>query len=106
MESGKRSRRGSPPGRVGAPAIAGESAAWSNIATVIYNGGQITLGALHPLPCVAIANADYACLAMLQRRPSESVAQLLTRLDQAIATALETDKMVDEINPAPHSPRR
>ena len=73
---------------------------------VIDNGGQISLGALHPLPCVAIANADYGCLAMLQRRPGESVMQLLSRLDQAIATALETDEMIDEINPASYRPKR
>ena len=70
----------------------------ANIAALIDNGGQITLGAMEPLPCVAIANADYACLAMLQRRPDESVPQLLDRLDRSIALAWATDQLIDEIN--------
>ena len=101
-----RSRRGSAPSRIASSAVVGDSAALPNIATVIDHGGQVSLGALHPLPCVAIANVDYGCLAMLQRRPAESVAQLLSRLDQAIATALATNVMVDEINPAAHSRKR
>jgi len=70
----------------------------ANIAALIDDGGQITLGALHPIPCVAIANDDHACLAMLQRRPGESLLQLLDRLDRSIAVALTTDEMIDEIN--------
>ena len=31
-------------------------------------GGQITIGAMYPLPCVAIANDDHGSLAMLRRR--------------------------------------
>ena len=73
---------------------------------LIEDGGHITVGALDPLPCVATATTDYNCLAMLQRRPDESVMQLLERLDRSIAIALETDAMIDEINPLPTGIRR
>ena len=99
MESRKRARRGPAPGRVAAASAVGEPFVLANIAALIDNGGQITLGAMEPLPCVAIANADYACLAMLQRRPDESVPQLLDRLDRSIAIAWATDQLIDEINP-------
>ena len=39
------------------------------------------------------------CLAMLRRRQGEPLAQLLTRLDQAIGKALADDIFTDEINP-------
>jgi hypothetical protein len=71
----------------------------ANIAALIDDGGQITLGALDPIKCVAIANTDYACLAMLQRRPGETLQQLLERLDAAIEHAWTTDELTDEINP-------
>lgn len=38
-------------------------------------------------------------LAMLVRRKGETLAQLLTRLDQAIAKALDDDVFTNEINP-------
>jgi len=71
----------------------------ANIVALIDDGGQITLGALDPIKCVAIANTDYSCLAMLQRRPGETLQQLLERLDAAIKHAGITDELTDEINP-------
>lgn len=71
----------------------------ANIVALIDDGGQITLGALDPIKCVAIANTDYSCLAMLQRRPGETLQQLLERLDAAIEHAWTTDELTDEINP-------
>ena len=73
--------------------------ALANIAALIDDGGQITIGRLDPIECAAIANADYGCLAMLQRRPDESLRDLLIRLDAAIATAWDEEILVDEINP-------
>ena len=43
----------------------------ANIAELIDNGGQITIGALRPVECAAVANDEDSCLAMLQRRPGE-----------------------------------
>ena len=61
--------------------------------------GEITLGQMYPVGCVAIANDGHNTLAMLVRNDGETLAQLLTRLDQAIAKALDEDIFTDEINP-------
>jgi hypothetical protein len=60
--------------------------------------GQITLGQMDPVGCVAIANDGHNCLAMLVRNDGETLAQLLARLDQAIAKAIDEDIFTDEIN--------
>lgn len=73
--------------------------ALANIAALIDGGGQITIGRLDPIECAAIANDDHNCLAMLQRRPDESLRDLLVRLDAAIATAWNEEIVIDEINP-------
>ena len=66
--------------------------------------GEITVGVLRPVGCVATATDGHNCLAMLVRRRGETLAQLLTRLDQAIDKALTEDVYTDEINPpARHS---
>ena len=94
MERPKRSRRGTAPGRV-----AGQTQApLANIAALIDDGGQITIGALRPIACAAIANDDHNCLAMLQRKPAETLQQLLERLDAAIEMAWTTGNFTDEIN--------
>lgn len=73
--------------------------ALASIAALIDDGGQITIGRLYPIECAAIANDDHNCLAMLQRRPHESLRDLLVRLDTAIATAWNEEILIDEINP-------
>jgi hypothetical protein len=60
--------------------------------------GEITVGVLHPVGCVAVATDGHNSLAMLVRRPGEILAQLLARLDQAINKALTEDIYTDEIN--------
>jgi hypothetical protein len=52
-----------------------------------------------PVRCAATAADEDQCLAMLVRRPNESLAKLLQRLDAAIADAYENNVFVDEINP-------
>jgi hypothetical protein len=49
---------------------------------IIY--GDITLGVLRPVGCVATAAGEVNCLAMLVRRRGETLAQFLMCLDQAI----------------------
>ena len=79
----------------------------ANIAALIDHDGQITLGALDPIKCAAIANDDDSCLAMLPRRPGETLQQLLERLDAAIDLAWTTDEFTDEINtPLPRTKQR
>lgn len=71
---------------------------YENIEALIEGDGQITLGQIHPVGCVAVANDESNSLAMLKRRPGESLAVLLERLDLAILRALEYDDFTDEIN--------
>ena len=74
-----------------------------NIEQLIDGEGQITIGAIHPLRCVAIANDGHSSLAMLVRRDGETLAQLLIRLDAAIAKAYDEESFTDEVNvPSPH----
>lgn len=69
-----------------------------NLAELITYG-EITVGVLRPIGCVATATDGHNCLAMLVRRRGETLAQLLARLDQAIDKALNEDVYTDEINP-------
>lgn len=69
-----------------------------HIAELIADG-QITIGEMYPVGCVAVANDGHNCLAMLRRRDDETLAQLLARLDQAIAKAFDEEIYTDEINP-------
>lgn len=59
--------------------------------------GEITVGVVRPVGCVAVANDGHGTLAMLKRRQGETLQQLLIRLDQAIAKA-EDGEYTDEIN--------
>ncbi len=73
--------------------------ALKNIAALIDSGGQISIGKLSPIRCAAVANDDDQCLAMLQRRPGETLQDLLVRLDAAIDIAWNEERFIDEINP-------
>lgn len=69
----------------------------SNIAELIEDG-EITIGMLRPVGCVATAADEDCTYAMLLRRRGESLSQLLVRLDQAIDKALTIGIFTDEIN--------
>jgi hypothetical protein len=64
----------------------------------LINDGEITIGLLDPIGCVATACDADTTLAMLVRRKGETLAQLLTRLDLAIARAYDEEIFTDEIN--------
>lgn len=68
------------------------------IADLIDGNGQVTLGAIGPIGCAAVASDEARCLAMLVREPEESLTALLQRLDAAIEAAVERDEFIDEIN--------
>ena len=72
-----------------------------NLEDLIDGAGQITLGAIEPVQCAAIATDGRRPLAMLVRRDGETLAQLLKRLDKAIDLAHEEAVFVDEINNGP-----
>jgi len=80
-----------------------DGASWDlpNIASLIEHG-DITVGVLRPVGCVATAADEDQSLAMLVRRRGESLLDLLVRLDQAIEKAYNEEIFTDEIN----APRR
>ena len=65
----------------------------------LIEDGEITIGMLRPIGCVATATDEDCTYAMLVRRRGESLLQLLSRLDQAIDKALTLGIFTDEINP-------
>ena len=69
-----------------------------NIAELI-DYGEITIGNLRPVGCVATAVDEDCTYAMLVRRQGETLGQLLARLDQAIHKAFTEHIFIDEINP-------
>jgi hypothetical protein len=76
------------------------------IAALIDDGGDITVGPIAEIPCVATATDPDQCLAMLVRRDNESLVQFLLRLDDTIANFYTTG-LVDEVNlPTPPKPKR
>jgi len=66
--------------------------------TQLIDDGEITIGMLRPVGCVATAADEDCNYAVLVRRRGESLFQLLTRLDQAIDKALTLGIFTDEIN--------
>jgi hypothetical protein len=76
-----------------------------NVAALIEDG-EITIGVLDPVGCVATASDGHNCLAKLVRRKGENLAQLLTRLDLTIAKAYTEDIFTDEIKPPQTNSKR
>jgi hypothetical protein len=70
---------------------------WPHIATLLANGGHITVGCIPPINGAAIAADEHSLLATLVRRPGESFDDLLQRLDQAIGRALNEGIQTNEI---------
>jgi hypothetical protein len=66
----------------------------------LIDDGEISVGVLEPVGCVATAVDGSNCLAMLVRRDGETLAQLLTRLDLAVGLAFAEDIFTDEVNAA------
>jgi class 3 adenylate cyclase len=75
------------------------SEVWENIDYLVNGHGDITIGSVGPIRCAAVAADAHHSMAMLVRRPRESLEDLLTRLDEAIRKAMEEDEFTDEINP-------
>jgi hypothetical protein len=60
--------------------------------------GDITVGVIEPVGCVATAMDGSNCVAMLVRRDGETLHQLLIRLDLAVAKAFVDEIFTDEVN--------
>lgn len=71
----------------------------NNIEALINDGGDITLGHITGVGCVASAADGHNALAMLARRDGETLNALLRRLDRAIARYYDNGEATDEINP-------
>lgn len=72
--------------------------ALAHIEALLDHGGQVMLGTVKPIVGAAVAHDGKQTLAMLKRRPDETVEQLLQRLDHAVYTSIDTGTRVDEIN--------
>ena len=70
-----------------------------NIEWLLTERGSITVQELQGLGCIAAAADQEGSYAMLVRRDHESIPDLITRLDAAIARAAENNVVVDEVNP-------
>lgn len=71
---------------------------WPNIDFLVRGHGDVTLGRVGPVHCAAVAANGDQMIAALVRRRSESLEDLLTRLEAAIESAWEDDVFIDEIN--------
>jgi len=56
------------------------------------------VGTIKPVAGVAVAHDGKKTLAMLRRKPNETIEELLLRLNRAIAAAKQRGTPVDEIN--------
>ena len=56
------------------------------------------IGTIAPIRNAAVAHDGKNTLAMLRRKPGETITALIERLDTAIATARSSGERVDEIN--------
>jgi hypothetical protein len=65
---------------------------------VLFEEGQLTVGAIGPIECAAVAADPHTMHVALQRRDGETLMQLLARLDAALLRALQFDEYTDEIN--------
>jgi hypothetical protein len=73
-------------------------ARFENIDALVKSGGEVTIGRIGPVRCGATVADEDQSLAMLARRPGESLEELLDRLDRAIVKAWDEEEYIDEIN--------
>ncbi len=99
-KSASRKRTRSIDKEVSSERVAFDPSSLPHIADLI-DYGDITVGVIEPVGCVATATDGSNCLAMLVRRDGETLHQLLLRLDLAIARAFVDDIFTDEVNVPP-----
>jgi hypothetical protein len=71
---------------------------WPHLQEFIDNGGQLSIGEIHPVTCAAVAADRDTMYAALVRRDGESLVDLLHRMDLALDKALSDEIFTDEIN--------
>jgi hypothetical protein len=71
----------------------------NNQAFVDSTRGQITIGEIPPIRSAVLAAVGKKVRVALLRREKETVAELLLRLDAALAQAISTNTVIDEVLP-------
>jgi hypothetical protein len=71
---------------------------WPHLQELIDNDGSISIGRVRPISCAAVAGDEYITYAMLVRRENETLVELMTRLNSAVATAIDEEICIDEVN--------
>lgn len=72
----------------------------NNIQSFLDNTrGQITIGEIPPIRRAALAAQGKKARVALVARDTETVAELLQRLDVALGTAMAADTVIDEVLP-------
>jgi len=72
------------------------NAPWPRLQEFIECGGQLSIGRIGPIACAAVASDEDQLYVSLVRRDGESFTDLLTRLDTALADALDNENHIDE----------
>jgi hypothetical protein len=76
------------------------TASFNNIQSFLDNTrGQITIGEIPPIRRAVLAAQGKKARVALVARDTETVAELLQRLDVALGTAMADDTVVDEVLP-------
>ena len=70
---------------------------WAHVTALLDAGGHVTLGRVEPIAGVAIAANPREVIAVLRRRPGESAAQLMQRLEDALAGVSRGGAPVNEV---------
>ena len=65
---------------------------------MIADRGDITIGAVYPMECAAIAADSHNTFDMLIRRENETLNALLKRLEKAIGKFYADHEIIDEAN--------
>jgi hypothetical protein len=71
---------------------------WPRLQAFIDNGGQPSIVQIHPFTCAAVAADEDSMYAARVRRGSESLVELLKRMDVALDKALTNEIFTGEIN--------
>jgi hypothetical protein len=70
---------------------------WVHLTSLLDAGGHVTLGRMEPIECAAIAANGREVFAVLRRRPDESAASLMERLEAALESRAHGGELVNEV---------
>jgi hypothetical protein len=70
---------------------------WPQVTALLDAGGHVTLGRVEPMEGVAVAANGREVVAVLRRRSKESAADLMQRLEDALAAVAQGGAAVNEV---------